>query len=171
MNSELLAQLQQLGDGEIDDLSIAHDASEEIVALRLRVAELEDHCTELGHVKDSWFRLSKIHYRKMTFYEEAMQQAMDLLDQKDPQCCAAYAALRNAKRNIAPVSVTEWQPIETAPHEVEVLLGWREWDGKWKAEVAPASWGWTTRSVSNISRHGQATRWMPLPEAPTEKKE
>lgn len=38
--SELLSQLQQLGDGEIDDLSIAHDASEEIVALRLRLADL-----------------------------------------------------------------------------------------------------------------------------------
>ncbi len=24
----------------------------------------------------------------------------------------------------------QWQPIETAPHEVEVLLCWREWDGK-----------------------------------------
>lgn len=94
--SELLAQLQQLGDGEIDDLSIAHDASEEIVALRLRVAELEDRCTELGYDKDSWYRLSEIHCRNLTFYEEAMQSAMELLDQKDPQYCAAYAVLRNA---------------------------------------------------------------------------
>lgn len=39
--SDLLRRLQGLGNAEHDDLSVAHDASEEIVALRSRVAELE----------------------------------------------------------------------------------------------------------------------------------
>lgn len=59
-----------------------------------------------------------------------------------------------------------WQPIETAPHGEEVLLGWLEWDGAWKMEVSQASWGWSTKTASNISRHGQATHWMPLPPPP-----
>ena len=39
--SDLIANLQRLGDGEIDDLEIAHEALCEIVAMRLRIAELE----------------------------------------------------------------------------------------------------------------------------------
>jgi hypothetical protein len=33
--NDLLGQLQDLGDGKIDDLSIAHDAREEIMELRM----------------------------------------------------------------------------------------------------------------------------------------
>lgn len=39
--SDLLKTLQLLGDAEIDDLSIAHDALEEIVGLRMRLTAAE----------------------------------------------------------------------------------------------------------------------------------
>jgi hypothetical protein len=62
-----------------------------------------------------------------------------------------------------------WQPIETAPHGVRVLLGWRDWrDHAWCMEVAPASHGWRGVEVSTMSRHGSATHWMPLPPPPDE---
>lgn len=61
----------------------------------------------------------------------------------------------------------EWQPIETAPHGKTVLLGWRDWrDHQWCMEVGPASHGWRRGGVSNISAHGSATHWMPLPAPP-----
>ena len=41
MMDNLLKLLQKLGDGEIDDLSVAHDALEEIVHLRIKVDELK----------------------------------------------------------------------------------------------------------------------------------
>lgn len=63
----------------------------------------------------------------------------------------------------------EWQDIETAPHGVRVLLGWRDWrDHAWCMEVGPASFGWRTKEVSNLSRHGSATHWKPLPSPPDE---
>jgi hypothetical protein len=45
--SELLRRLQKLGDAEHDDLSVGYDASEEIIALRARVAELEAALADL----------------------------------------------------------------------------------------------------------------------------
>jgi hypothetical protein len=63
--------------------------------------------------------------------------------------------------------MTTWQDIGTAPHEVNVLLAY--WDGmmgRWQIEAGMASWGWRRGDVSNMSRHGHATHWMPLPEPP-----
>lgn len=64
----------------------------------------------------------------------------------------------------------DWQPIATAPHEQEVLLGWWAEDGQggcdWVAEVGTATWGWRRGTISNMSQHGQATHWMALPEPP-----
>lgn len=60
-----------------------------------------------------------------------------------------------------------WQPIETAPHEVNVLLAyWDEVLGGWRIETGMASWGWRRDGVSNMSSHGQASHWMPLPSPP-----
>lgn len=63
-----------------------------------------------------------------------------------------------------------WQPIETAERGEEVLLGWWQDDGiggkDWQIEVGRASWGWRKGSISNMSQHGQATHWMPLPPPP-----
>lgn len=62
----------------------------------------------------------------------------------------------------------QWRTIETAPHNEEVLLGWRDWDGAWMSEVSMASWGWRNERVSNISKHGRATHWQPKPLPPEE---
>lgn len=62
----------------------------------------------------------------------------------------------------------EWRPIETAPHETNVLLAWQDWSlpGRWRMEAGMASWGWRNEVASTMSRHGEATHWMPLPTPP-----
>ena len=65
-----------------------------------------------------------------------------------------------------------WQPIdENTPHGEQLLLGWWQANGlgqfDWISEVGAASWGWRRGSISNMSRHGNATHWMPLPTPPT----
>lgn len=62
-----------------------------------------------------------------------------------------------------------WREIESAPHDVEVLLGWNHWrDDYWVMETGKASWGSRFKGGdSNMSRHGSATHWMPLPAAPS----
>lgn len=64
----------------------------------------------------------------------------------------------------------QWQPIETAPHETNVLLAWPDstLPGGWKVEAGMASWGWRRDGVSNMSEHGQATHWQPLPAPPAQ---
>ena len=60
-----------------------------------------------------------------------------------------------------------WRPIAEAPHNVVVLLSSEPTaTDPTGMEVGCASWGWTGRAVSNISRHGTATHWQPLPPAP-----
>ena len=52
-----------------------------------------------------------------------------------------------------------WQPIETAPADVQLLLGWwHEWP--------TLEWQMTADQYSNTRggwRHSWATHWMPLP--------
>lgn len=75
---------------------------------------------------------------------------------------AAWNASRlnaSAERGNVGVSQAQWQPIETAPKNTEVLMCWREHDC-WTYEVKEAintRGGWM---------HGLATHWMPLPSAP-----
>lgn len=61
-----------------------------------------------------------------------------------------------------------WQPIETAPHQKRVLLGWRDWrDHQWCVEVGPATTGQRFgNGYSNLSQHGSATHWQPIPDGP-----
>lgn len=75
--------------------------------------------------------------------------------------------ISEADATVAPA--VEWQLIEfevLPPHGQDALLGWFDAAGKWKSEVAPASFGWRTDAVRNISHHGQATHWQPIPEPP-----
>ncbi len=66
----------------------------------------------------------------------------------------------------------KWRSVDSAPHEEAVLLGWWQEDGhggrNWETEVRAYSFGWRRGSISNMSRHGQATHWMPLPKAPSD---
>lgn len=50
--------------------------------------------------------------------------------------------------------VTQWQPIETAPHETMVLLCWRDvnYPIGWDYDVGYATWG-------KLHRNGISTRW------------
>ena len=63
-----------------------------------------------------------------------------------------------------------WQPIETAPHNVLVLLysppNVTALEGV--IEVGYASHGWRRGDVSNMSHHGNATYWMALPPPPSD---
>lgn len=78
----------------------------------------------------------------------------------------AMTALSAPSRKEEAPEPVAWQPIETAPHEERVLLGW-VYDGAWFCETGMASHGWRRNGVSNMSRHGQATYWMPLPAHPS----
>ena len=83
--------------------------------------------------------------------------------------------------------MSEWQPIETAPHEVLVLLySPAAWPSEAKFEVGFASTGkewpapdggrYSNRFIRNHlpavafhrSHHGYATHWMPLPKPPVQ---
>jgi len=60
-----------------------------------------------------------------------------------------------------------WRTIDSAPHGVNVLLAyWDEALGGWHMEAEMASWGWRRDGVGNMSAHGQATHWQPLPPPP-----
>ena len=63
-----------------------------------------------------------------------------------------------------------WRPIETAPHETHILLGWVEpTTGKWECQTGFASGGKLfPNGYSTRWWHGRATHWMPLPTPPTE---
>lgn len=58
--------------------------------------------------------------------------------------------------------MSNWQPIETAPHDTELLLGWRDTFGgvQWRCVVDLA------RSTKGGWWHGQATHWQFLPQPP-----
>lgn len=73
----------------------------------------------------------------------------------------AYAAakVREAQR---------WHPIDSAPHETLVVLGWYDENGVFKQEIALASAGRRyPGGASDMWWHGRATHWMPLPAPPT----
>lgn len=101
MKDDLVRLLQQLGDAEIDDLSVAHDALEEIVALRVKTQDLFDD-------KERWFRMCEIHTERLQNLQaklDALMKALDdLIYQVDrpnkPEWLSlreAYAALAAAK--------------------------------------------------------------------------
>ncbi len=61
----------------------------------------------------------------------------------------------------------QWRPIDTAPHETLVVLGWRDESGVFKQEIALASAGKRyPGGASDMWSHGRATHWMPLPPPP-----
>lgn len=72
----------------------------------------------------------------------------------------AYADARVAESQ-------QWNPIETAPHETLVILGWYDENGVFKQEIALASAGRRyPGGTSDMWWHGLATHWMPLPDPP-----
>jgi hypothetical protein len=66
------------------------------------------------------------------------------------------------------MSADDWQPIESAPHNVKVILFWQDWrDGTPCMVIGFAVSGQRfDNGYSSISRHGSATHWRPLPPPP-----
>jgi Protein of unknown function (DUF551) len=65
--------------------------------------------------------------------------------------------------------MTDWQPIETAPANTEVLLFCPDRgceSNTERIELGMASRGWRNSVCSNMSYHQWATHWMPLPPPP-----
>lgn len=88
---------------------------------------------------------------------------------------AAIAAL-------ASVSAEPWQPIETAPEGVTVVVGWMaqedanlcsdfDWleDGIWQKHSEHYEWAYSVAPAGSHmpSESAPYTHWMPLPEIPT----
>jgi hypothetical protein len=63
-----------------------------------------------------------------------------------------------------------WRPIDEAEPNQTYLLGWHDWrDHAWCTEVASAIHGQRFENgYSNVSRHGSATHFMPLPSPPAQ---
>ena len=74
----------------------------------------------------------------------------------------------DAAARAAIAAMQGWRPIEEAPHNVNVLLAWRDWTlpGTWNMEAGMASWGWSNEIASTRCRHGEAKYFMPLPLPP-----
>lgn len=69
--------------------------------------------------------------------------------------------------DVAGIRADKWMPIETAPHDEVVLLYWKDWADREYMEAARASHGQSyPNGYSDMSRHGSATHWQPLPLPP-----
>ena len=76
------------------------------------------------------------------------------------------AALDAQSEDMAP---SAWQPIETAPSNVDVLLFCPDRgcdSNRARIELGCASHGWRNEVANNMSFHAWATHWMPLPSTP-----
>jgi hypothetical protein len=61
-----------------------------------------------------------------------------------------------------------WQPIETAPKDGTIVLGWEPRAAKWKIKFIAFQYMSGTGFWFNAAASGavKATHWMPLPEGP-----
>lgn len=103
--------------------------------------------------------MNQIGYPNSQSIFEAMKQLLNDADHIERQRALLTDPSPSSR------SETAWQPIETAPHNTSVLLGWRDWrDGQWCVEVGAATTGQRyDNGYSNISQHGSATHWQSLP--------
>lgn len=74
-----------------------------------------------------------------------------------------------SQRYIRADLVPQWQPIETAPHDADVILASppSPTNREWLFEVGAASTGRRfDNGYSSMSFHGHATHWMPISKVP-----
>lgn len=118
--------------------------------------ELCPICDNTQHTPDKCeVAASEAHSR--TYYEGVLEL---LRADNERKLTNAYAEGRKDE-----AEEHAWQPIETAPADVNVLLGWQsDYPAGWQSEVKFA------HDTRGRWWHGQATHWMPIPPAPQEKK-
>ena len=88
------------------------------------------------------------------------------------KCEATSLAVANAQeRSRAALAAETWRPIESAPHNEQVLLYCPERGitNHERIELGFASHGRRVGATSSFSRHSWATHWMPLPNPPAKK--
>ena len=123
------------------------------------------------HLVAAWLDEMEVFATRRERLMDDVLAECDLAPWLHAACQVGIDAALRAHQPAAPVSgvtVREagWRPIETAPHEELVVLGWQE-NGVWKQEIALASAGERfPNGYSNMWAHGCATHWMPLPEPP-----
>lgn len=60
-----------------------------------------------------------------------------------------------------------WRPIESAPKNEKVLLGWYNPDGKWCMSFDMAVYDWKCGDyASGEGKHSKATHWQTFPVGP-----
>lgn len=109
--------------------------------------------------------------------EVAESNTASQLEKAHANAIAAHKAIESKLRELLPV----WQPIETAPVNKTLMLGfkneqgnWRSTRGCWMDEVEIASWehdespvGWyETPTEGEECFYIEPTHWMPLPKDP-----
>jgi len=97
----------------------------------------------------------------------AISQKSTLIDKdcsRKDKMIRAQAAERDALK-----AASEWQPIETAPHGIDVLLYCPDMgcpSNRERIELGTASSGERVGLTSTMSYHSWATHWQPLPQPP-----
>lgn len=99
----------------------------------------------------------------MQVTDAMVAKALDVYVNTD--CDTPEQAMRAA---LSDALAAMWRPIEEAEPNRTYLLGWYDWrDHAWCMEVAPAIHGQRFENgYSNVSQHGSATHFMPLPAPP-----
>ena len=108
----------------------------------------------------------------MAMHDEAVAAAIAVaLERKGDRDVPSRAALESALR-MALAGREEWQPIETAPKDVAVLLWGKYWNdkdvfqrplvGQWNPISNPQRW----EALGEYRFGIRPTHWMPLPAAP-----
>jgi uncharacterized protein DUF551 len=87
------------------------------------------------------------------------------------KCWGAPENIRLSRLEENGERMSEWHPIETAPHGVDVLLFCPDRgceSNRARIELGCASQGWRNEVANNVSYHPWATHWMSLPEPPND---
>ena len=120
---------------------------------------------ELDGLRSKIFAYNRKERSRLRLFGQNVIRILARLDAERTRADAAEAERDAAVARAMP----EWQPIETAPHDVLVLLYCpdRGPANTERIELGYASHGSRNAVSSSISRHAWATMWQPLPDLPT----
>lgn len=118
----------------------------------------------LPHLDDAATRLADAYQ-----IVGALAASFGVMDTPEVQSALDYLSGKAGAECPLPfVAPDLWRPIETAPLNENLILGWYEsWPRRhWTTQVA---WAGRDNKPGCGYLHGYATHWMPLPEPPKEK--